>query len=116
MLKKAEKHSLLLLTVLFCTVLLCAFFIRQIPGSLSSLSNASPGMQAGYLSDGKMNINEADADLIANLAGIGPAISQRIVEYRNSHGYFQSIDELTNVKGIGPKLLKSIEKYITIGD
>ena len=116
MFKKGEKHSPLFLAVLFCTTLLCAFVIRQIPGCYLSLSNTSSGTQAEYLTDGKININTADADVIASLAGIGPALSQKIVEYRNIHGKFKSTEELTNVKGIGPKLLKAIEKYITIGD
>lgn len=51
---------------------------------------------------GMVNINTATAEEIADaLKGIGLSKAQAIVEYRESHGAFQHIDELVNVKGIG---------------
>jgi len=55
---------------------------------------------------GPVNINTADATTIAReLKGIGPAKAQAIVEHRQKHGAFRSLDELALVKGIGQKLV-----------
>lgn len=51
----------------------------------------------------KLNINKATKDELVSLTGIGPALSERIITYRNLNGPFKSVDELVNVKGIGAK-------------
>ena len=67
-----------------------------------------------------VNINKADAAALAqNLNGIGEAKAQKIIEYREQHGGFQSIDELANVPGIGAKTVDrnrdsiSLDKGVT---
>jgi len=62
----------------------------------------------------KVNINTAEAWLLEALDGIGPTLAQRIIEYRESNGSFNSIDELTNVYGIGSKTLEEIRDKITV--
>lgn len=53
-----------------------------------------------------VNINTASAEALANaLNGVGIAKAYRIVEYREAHGPFEAIDELTEVKGIGDALV-----------
>ena len=64
----------------------------------------------------KLNINTASADALTQLPGIGPVLAERIVEYRTKNGPFKSIQELTEVKGIGEKTLDTFKEYITIGD
>lgn len=55
---------------------------------------------------GPVNINTADATTIAReLKGIGPAKAQAIVDHRQKHGAFRSLEELALVKGIGQKLV-----------
>ena len=55
---------------------------------------------------GPVNINTADAATLAReLKGIGAAKAQAIVEHRQKHGAFRSLDELALVKGIGQKLV-----------
>lgn len=53
-----------------------------------------------------LNINVADAAALQRLQGIGAVKAQAIVDYRQSHGAFASVDELLEVKGIGKKLLQ----------
>ena len=54
-----------------------------------------------------VDVNTADAVTIADaLAGIGPQIGAAIVEYRETNGPFKSVDDLLNVKGVGPKVLE----------
>ncbi|MCB2184414.1 MAG: helix-hairpin-helix domain-containing protein [Desulfobulbaceae bacterium] len=61
-----------------------------------------------------ININTADQQTLESLPGIGPAKAKAIIEYRNDQGSFQSLDELTNVKGIGDKLLEKIKADIEL--
>ena len=63
----------------------------------------------------KININTADESLLCELPGIGPKIAQRIIEYRQEHGPFKTIQEITNVSGIGDKTFQSLESLITVG-
>lgn len=61
-----------------------------------------------------INLNTATAAQLEALPGIGPALAQRIVEYRQMHGRFQSVDELLEVRGIGPKRLENIRPYVVV--
>ncbi len=60
-------------------------------------------------SDGQLaplNINVADATALQGLRGIGAVKAQAIVDHRQAHGAFASVDELLEVKGIGKALLQ----------
>ena len=61
-----------------------------------------------------ININTATQTELETLNGIGPAIAQRIIEYREEHGAFQNIEELLNVKGIGEATLNKFRDHITV--
>jgi competence protein ComEA len=64
--------------------------------------------------DGIVNLNQADGTTLANLPGIGPATAEAIVAYRISNGPFKRIEDVQNVKGIGPALFDKIKAHITI--
>lgn len=61
----------------------------------------------------RVNINTADAEKLATLKGIGPALAQRIIEYREQNGTFKTIDEIKNVRGIGDKKFATFKDKIT---
>jgi competence protein ComEA len=62
-----------------------------------------------------ININTASATELDGLPGIGQSFAQRIVEYRTANGAFESVDDLRNVKGIGPALFAKIAPLVTVG-
>jgi comEA protein len=70
--------------------------------------------KAKALDGTKVNINTATAEEFARLPHVGAKAAQRIVEYRSAHASFKSVDELRNVKGIGPKVLEGIRPYATL--
>ena len=62
-----------------------------------------------------VNINTASSEELQTLPGIGPALAERIITYRIEHGLFRSIDDLINVKGIGPSVLADFRDLVTVG-
>jgi competence protein ComEA len=63
---------------------------------------------------GRINLNTATPAELQTLPGIGPVLAQRIVEYRDANGPFQSVDDLLKVKGIGPSLLEKIQDLVEV--
>ena len=62
-----------------------------------------------------VNINTADAKtMAANINGIGEKKAESIVQYRKKHGPFKSADDLTNIKGIGPKLIEKNREVLLV--
>lgn len=64
---------------------------------------------------GPININNALVSELERLPGIGPAISARIIEYRELNGPFQTLDELAEVSGISERMVDEMRPLITLG-
>jgi competence protein ComEA len=62
-----------------------------------------------------VNINTASAELLATLPGIGPTTAEKIIEYRQQNGPFQTIDDLLKVPGIGPTTLDELRGLVVVG-
>ncbi len=62
----------------------------------------------------KLNINTASLAELDTLPGIGPAIAQRIIDYRTQNGDFKTIEEIKKVRGIGDALFNQIKDLITV--
>lgn len=92
------------------------------PGLNPVIANGgSPGTASGWPAatgsgeNGRLNLNTASAqEMEARLPGIGPALAQRIIEYRQQHGAFRSIEDLQNVSGIGEKRYAQLKDQITV--
>jgi comEA protein len=69
---------------------------------------------AEEISNQPININAAGLAQLQSLSGIGPVLSQRIIDYREKHGAFKTVDELDDVYGIGPKRLEAIRDRVTV--
>ena len=66
------------------------------------------------LAFGSVNLNSANSAQLQTLNGIGPAKAQEILKYRKIHGGFKTVDELVNVKVIGPKTMIKLKPQISI--
>jgi len=75
----------------------------------------TPAPPSSRDSEGRLNINIASRSELMDLPGIGPSLSERIVQYRELHGHFSRIDDLRHVTGIGERRFEAIMNIITVG-
>ena len=62
-----------------------------------------------------VNINTATSEELQLVPGIGPATADKILQMRKSYGAFKSVDDLLSIRGLGPKRLEKMRKYLTVG-
>ncbi|MDY6971576.1 MAG: helix-hairpin-helix domain-containing protein [Thermodesulfobacteriota bacterium] len=74
-----------------------------------ALFSVSPAQEAQ-----RINLNKASVDELMQLEGIGEKLAQRIVEYRESQGPFEQIEDVAKVQGIGSKVLESNKDRIAV--
>lgn len=79
-----------------------------LPGAPSGVVTGAP---AG---EGPIDLNTATIDQLETLPGIGPTLAQRIIDHREEHGPFRSVDELLDVSGIGEQRLADIRSKVTV--
>lgn len=63
---------------------------------------------------GSIALNDATADELCLVPGIGPVMARRLIEYRQKNGEFKRFEDLMQVKGIGYKKLDALKKHLTI--
>ena len=93
------------------------------PETVPQAAPAGPGQPAGQavkktvpvsVNPGLININTADETELDRLPGIGPALASRIIQYRETNGFFQTIEDIKNVSGIGDKKYADLQSLITV--
>lgn len=75
---------------------------------------ALPAAAADAAPTGVVNLNNASAEQLQMLPGIGPAVAQRIVEHREKVGAFKQTEDLMLVRGIGEKSFEKLRPYVAI--
>jgi competence protein ComEA len=81
-------------------------------GAAAATAAAGGGAVAGGTATGPVSLSSATVAQLDTLDGIGPTLAQRIVDYRQAHGGFSSIDQLRQVDGIGEKRFAALKKGV----
>ncbi len=76
-------------------------------GAVADASAGAPG-------DGAVDLNTADEAALEELPGIGPALAERIVAWREENGRFRTVDDLLAVPGIGEKVLEGLRDGVRV--
>ena len=82
--------------------------------SATSETKARSSRRSKAKSSGVVNINTASEEELTTLSGVGKATARAILKYRETKGTFATIEEITNVKGIGQKKFQKLRDYITV--
>lgn len=97
--------------------------VPAVAPSYSRPSSAGSGFQTRSRSstgklrnpgDGTVSINSAGLEELQRLPEVGPSTAQKILDYRQQLGRFTTVDQLMDVKGIGPKKLEKMRPFVTL--
>ncbi|HKT56419.1 MAG TPA: helix-hairpin-helix domain-containing protein [Microbacterium sp.] len=88
------------------------------PGGAPSAPGVAGGSAvttgSGAGAGGKVSLNTATQEQLEALPRIGPALAERILQWRTQNGRFTSVDDLLAVPGIGDKMLASLRDLVTV--
>ncbi len=102
------------LLVAVLTLVVCIQFIRHHANPSSTTKAAADQEVVIYGGVFQLDPTPAPADSLELLSGIGPALAQRIVNYRSEHR-FERVEDLEQVSGIGPQLVRRLTPFLVIG-
>lgn len=83
-------------------------------GEQFAVPAAGDDVDAAAASDGRVNLNTADAAALDTLPRIGPAMAARILAWREANGRFASVDDLRNIAGIGDATFEGLRDLVTV--
>lgn len=84
------------------------------PPSGGSAGGSSSGSGSSSSSSGLVNINQASAEELVTLSGIGEATAAKIIADREANGPFQTIEDIKRVSGIGDKKFEALRDFICV--
>jgi len=110
--------ALLGLTGLFLCLLLGLYFHDRAEAEAPALVETALSVPVEEVrpDPSPLDLNAASEEELTALPGIGEELARRIVEYREANGPFESVEELTEVSGIGPGKLAAMERLVTVED
>ncbi|MDA8015899.1 MAG: helix-hairpin-helix domain-containing protein [Thermoanaerobaculia bacterium] len=91
-------------------LLLLATLVTGLPAMAAEAgSEASGGSHPGVV-----NVNTADAEQLRQLPRVGPALADRILAYRESHGKFETPEDLLLIQGIGERTFEMLRSFVVV--
>jgi competence protein ComEA len=105
---KIETKRRIIVLLLFAVAVLAGALLFLVPvyqGDFVPLPEVSGELEQSA----RIDLNQADLETLCLLPGVGEVKARRILEYRQEHGPFASLQELDQVEGIGPKTIESWE-------
>jgi competence protein ComEA len=103
----------LMLTIL-CTLAMAVLINQGFTAEQDVGGQQADQVDAAAVVVDKIDLNQADPTELTKLPGIGTSTAAKISAYRDANGPFKSVDELLNVKGIGPAKLEKIKPLVTL--
>ena len=89
---------------------------RPVAAAAGPVGTASGEQPSGSVAPGapgaKVNLSTATVEQLDGLDGIGPTLAQRILQWRDAHGGFKSVEQLREVEGIGEKRFESLRAAV----
>jgi competence protein ComEA len=85
---------------------------EQIVVPRRGLANPGAAASGGGVAAGPVHLNSATLEQLDALPGVGPVTAQKILDYRQQHGAFGSVDELDAIAGIGPARLEQLRGLV----
>ncbi len=98
-------------TILFAAVL---FLMLIVVSAAAWRQPALIDAPVARLTERRLSINHANADTLRVLPGIGRRMAVRIVEYRQEHGPYRTVDDLVAVPGVGHKTVRRLTPWIHV--
>ena len=86
----------------------------RVPERIGRDADHPQNVPIGKNKEGQINLNTASEKELQELPGIGPAMSARIIEYRETNGAFQNIEDIKKVRGIGNAKFEKLKDKVTI--
>jgi len=83
------------------------------PADIALAAPANKAVESSAV-DKPVSINKADLEELQTVRGIGPALAERIMNYRQANGGFKTLDELKEVRGIGDAKFEKLKSQITM--
>jgi competence protein ComEA len=87
---------------------------RRGAAAAGAAGSGAASAASGGPAQAPVNLNTATAEQLDTLDGVGPSTAQKILAFRQQHGGFSSVADLTQIPGIGPKKLAALKPQVTV--